>query len=212
MDQTLTVQRPHRIDADADASLDPTSGRRRPSALLVVTVALAILIASGITYRATSAAFTASTSTGTNTFTAGSVALTNSSSASALFTVGGLVPGNTGERCVTVDYTGDVNAGIKLYGSATGSLGTHLNLVVQESTTAATPDCTGFTAGTTIITGVMNTVLGTYNNYATGAGTWAVTGAQSRSYRVTYTLPSGASNAAQGTSVNMTLTWEAQSS
>ena len=97
-------------------------GRRRGRAgvrAATAVVSLALLASGAMVYQASNAAFTATTSTGNNSWTAGTVALTNSSSATALFDAtaeGVFTPGTTTARCVLVTYSGTLAAsGVKLY-------------------------------------------------------------------------------------------------
>src|SRR5215213_2889912 len=71
-----------------------------------------------LVYQASNAAFTASTSTGSNAWNAGNVFVANDSSGAALFNVSAMKPGTAGTaatKCVVVSYTGSLAANLRLY-------------------------------------------------------------------------------------------------
>lgn len=131
-------------------------GGARRAAFAVVP--LALLGSGALVYQASNAAFTASTSTGSNSWTAGSVVLTNGSSGSQLFNVSALKPGVASAattKCVNVTYTGSLAANVKLYigtaptstpGTGGGNLGSLLRVSVEEGTGSTDAACTGFTS------------------------------------------------------------------
>jgi hypothetical protein len=160
--------------------------------------------------RTTQAAFTASTASAGNSWAAGHVSLTDSAAGAAVFTASGLVPGDTGAACVTVTYTGDVDAAVRLYlPSVTGSLGTYLDLVITEGTGATDAACTGFSSTSTLFTGsTLAAFSAGHSAWASGVSAWAPSGGSgaSRSYRFAWTLEDN--NAAQSQSVTAAFTWE----
>ena len=98
---------------------------------------------------------TATTSNGPQSFSTGSVTLTDNDVGVALFAVSSMKPGATGQQCIKVTYGGTLAATIKVYGTgltATNALDTYLNIQIEEGSTSATtfPSCTGFTAAGTV--------------------------------------------------------------
>ncbi|OIH96610.1 MULTISPECIES: hypothetical protein [unclassified Curtobacterium] len=181
----------------------------------------AALVASGaVVSTASYSAFSATTVNPTNNWTAGTVALTDDDSNTALFTATNLKPGSTAANCITVTSTGSLPSTVKLYGtnaSTTNNLAANLNLTVEQGTGGGAGSCTGFTPAATSGTLYTGTVAGfgsTSTNFASGVGTWAPGGGSSeaRVYRFTYTVASGAPNTVQGGTASLGLTWEAQNS
>jgi hypothetical protein len=151
------------------------TGARR-AALAVVP--LALLGSGAMIYQASNAAFTASTSTGSNSWTAGNVVVTNTSSGSALFTVGNLKPGfaatagRAQSKCLVVTYSGSLPSNVRMYVSAFGStvrpgtgpgsianrpagiekLEDYLRVAIEEGTGSAS-DCSDFTSLKHLTTG-----------------------------------------------------------
>ena len=174
---------------------------------------MGVLGSSFVVWSASDAAFSSTTANGANNWTAGSVALTDDDSASAMFTVTGLVPGGTGTKCIAVTYGGGVTSNVKLYASAlsnTLSMNTYLHMKIEEGTGGTFASCTGFVAGSTLFDNTFSNL--TAVSYATGLSSWAPTAAaQSRVYRFTYTLDAATPNSVQGGTSSATFTWEAQS-
>ena len=229
----------------AKNSAEQHSGRHRSSrrrglgarAALAV-VPLAVVGSGALVYQASNAAFTATTQSGTNQFAAGSVTLTNSTSGSALFSVTGIKPGAalaaSQYQCIDVNYTGSLASSIKFYlanfsnptpGQNAHNLGSYLRVTIeQSSTTTSDAACTGFTATGTYVNpggsgGDALSSLAAATNWGNGLGTWAPSGAQHRSYKISYWLPdvaeTGMPNQAtlddlQGASTRTDLVWEAR--
>ncbi len=194
-----------------------TRGRTRKGGrrATVALVPLAILASGAMVYQASNAAFTASTATPSNNWTAGTVALTDNDGNAALFSVSNVKPGvaNGGTRCINVSYTGSLAATVKLYasgytsaaGPAGGVLGNFLRASVEEGSGATDAACTGFTSDGTPkflnAGGSAGQPLGTFSgantafagNYANGATPWAAAAGnvtpQVRSVRIIWWLP-----------------------
>jgi len=161
---------------------------RRFTTLLVVAVSL--LGSGALIWHASYAAFTATTATATNTWTAGSVTLTNDRSVSAAFSVTAarpdasatvLAPGASGpfvasstssggSACVKVTYTGTLTADVRLYVTLTesgvhGGLGQYLLFDVDTGTDTSSGgdlSCATFTD-----TGNANYIVGSASNSTT---------------------------------------------
>ncbi len=176
-----------------------------------LTVAGGIAISSGAMWQASSAAFTAQTGNSANSWNAGTVALTDDDSNTAMFAATNLRPGSTGEKCITVTYSGSLSASVKMYGTAvSGALSPYVDLVVEEGSGGGFGSCGSFVSSGTIYTGTLASLQTTKNSYANGVGTWTPSTTASKIYKITWTLQSGTPNAKQGASTSATLTWEGQ--
>jgi predicted ribosomally synthesized peptide with SipW-like signal peptide len=192
--------------------------RTRGRVLTVLAIVLGIVLSGAVVLTASRAAFSDTTSNSNNSFTTGTVDLIDDDSESAAFTVTNMVPGQTVTRCILVTYQGTiVNTGpVRLYSGGltdSGTLGSHLNLTVEEGTGGNFSSCTGFTASATIESATLTQFNTDHTNYTNGAGTWDPSGTpESRTYRITVQLSLSAPSVQQGQSVtNLVFTWETQS-
>jgi hypothetical protein len=176
-----------------------------------------LLFVSFLVVGTSRSAFSDTTENTSNTVSAGTVAIVDDDTGSAMFTVSGMAPNDVETECITVTYNGDLtpSAAIQLYRSAanTGTgLDQYLDMVIEVGTGGAYGNCTGFTPTSTIFTG--NTLQYFSNNhlaYGSAVSTaWTPTGAgQSRTFRFSLTLQDN--NAAQGLNTTFGFTWEARS-
>lgn len=186
----------------------------------LLAVPLGLLGSGALVWQASYAAFTAQTVNPANSWTTGSVALSDDDGGAAMFSQSAVKPGSSGQKCITVTYNGSITSGVRLFiatGGLTGStpLASALTLVVEEgsgSSFGASPDCTGFTAtGGPLYSGTLNGFATTRTQYSNGVSAWAPTGAaQTRTFRFAWTLPTSADNTVQNLSTTATFTWEAQ--
>lgn len=117
---------------------------------IITLISLTIGLAINLSGMGTWAAFTSSTSNAGNSFTSGTVVLTDDDSNGAMFTLTNMKPTDPAvAKCIAVTYTGNLAANVVLFrNSIVGNLAQYLNLVVTRgtgSTFAAAPSCTGFT-------------------------------------------------------------------
>jgi hypothetical protein len=184
----------------------------RTRRILACAVPAGLVLSGLLVWHSSSAAFTAETSNPGNSFSAGTVTLSDDDTGTAMFTVTGLRPGSTGTNCLAVGYTGSLAAAVRLYvapGDYTGTgLGTYLSLTVDEGTGGAFGSCSGF-SGSSIYSGTLANLASSSTDSATGVGTWAPTGSATRTYRFTYTLADN--NSAAGLNSQVTFTWQASS-
>lgn len=176
---------------------------------------VALIASSVMVYQASNAAFTASTTNGSNTWSSGSVVISDDDAANVMFAVTGMTPGATGTKCINVTYNGSLPAAVRLYASPfnDGGLGQYLDFTVEEGTGAAggaTQDCTGFATPVSRFSGTLGSLGTTHTSYATGITGWNPSGSATKSYRFTYTLQDN--SAAQNKNVSATFVWEAQNS
>jgi predicted ribosomally synthesized peptide with SipW-like signal peptide len=168
---------------------------------------------------ATFSAFSSQADNPGNTVTAGTVALADNDSGTALYSMAAAKPGDAVTKCIKVSYTGTLDASVKFYSpSAIGTLGQYVNLKIEPGTQSGAPaagDCTGYTAdGGNLFNAALNTMPTTYaaglaDNPGTTATKWV--NGDSVAYRVTATLAASAPDAAQGlTTGSHVLRWESQ--
>ena len=179
----------------------------------VVIVLLGLLGSAVLIWSSTQAAFSGTTGNSGNSWTAGSVSLSDDDSGSALFSVTGLKPGSTGSKCIEVTYTGNIASSVKLYTTAlsyTGALGTYLDFTVELGTGGTYADCTGFSAEATLHSTTLAAFASGYTNYGNGVGSWTPSSnGQKKTYKFTYTLQDN--DSAEGASAGIGFTWESQS-
>jgi hypothetical protein len=196
--------------------MTPHPARRRSAWFPAVLIAVGLLLSSVIIWRTSTAAFTSTTSNGTNTFATGTVALSDNDSGTALFTASNLKPGSTGTACIRVTYSGSLASAIKVYGSsasATNSLDTYLTWTVEEGSSGATsfPSCTGFVLQGSLFSNTLATFAASHTGWANGlTATWAPSSTSSRDFRFTYTLSAAAPNSTQNSTAQIAVVWEAQ--
>jgi len=206
--------------------MNATTTRRpgRRATRLAAWIAIpAALVASGFAVsQASYSAFSSTTVNPTSNWSAGTVALTDDDSNTALFQASNLKPGQTGTNCIAVTSTGSLASTVKLYGTAatsTKDLAANINVTVTQGTGGGFGTCTGFTpvaaAQTpTLFSGTLAGLAAQSTNFSNGIGTWAPTGSASetRVYQVSYTVNPSAPNTTQGGTASLGLTWEAQNS
>lgn len=155
----------------------------------------------GIVWSASQAAFTATTQNQGASFAAGTVVLSDDDSGSAMFAAGDLGPGDSTTRCLTVRYDGTLPGTVRLFASpAPGALAPHLQVTVDEGSGGSGTSCAGYSRQVATLAGVpLADVSARFTDYATGTGSWGVTGpGQQRRYRVTVTLDPAAPDTVQG--------------
>jgi hypothetical protein len=187
-----------------------------------VATPVAILGAAAMVWQSSYAAFSGTTRNSGNSWSTGTVSLTDDDAGSARFQVANMTPLSTDTKCIKVTANASVPGTVKGYAlnavlSAQG-LQDHVLLTVKEGTGGTFADCTGFTPVATLITDMPLTTLATHNDFASGMGGWAVTaGTQTRTYQVTWKFDTAALtqselDALQGTQTGIDIQWELQSS
>lgn len=182
----------------------------------------AVLVAAIVGAQSVYAAFSRTTSSAANSFSAGTVALGDNDGGSALLTLTSVTPGASDTGCIKVTYTGTLNATVRLYATVSGGLAPYLNLTVTRGTDSSPSfdSCAGFTADGTDYLGSGAGVVysGTLGGYPTSAAaafldpktaapaTWSTNTAHS--YKFVVTLAND--NAAQGLSATADFQWEAR--
>lgn len=181
----------------------------RRSVLLLVALALLALAAAGL--LVTGAIMVATRANPANATSAGSISL-NGGTATSMFTITGMNPGDTSTKCITLTNNGSLPVNhLSMYGVVGGSgLASYLQYDVDlgnGATGGATFSCTGFTASTT------SALSGTLSGWPTSSSMFTDTAATplavngTRSYRIKMTLPSNVATAAQNTNATFNVSW-----
>jgi hypothetical protein len=166
-------------------------------------------------------AFTSSTTSPNNQFSAGTVAIADNDSGSALYNVANRKPGDTVTSCIKVTYTGTLPSEVRLYTTSTvNTLAQYVDLVITPGTqaTSSFPDCTGFVpdSGGAIYSGTLQNFAATKNSWANGvvdfpgsSTSWAQNNAVV--YRFQVTLQAATPDSQQGQATGShAFTWEAR--
>ena len=186
-----------------------------------VACGLAVVVAGAATWSS----FAQTTANPSNSFSAGTVAISDNDAGTTL-SIPALSPGVSSSGCIKVTYTGSLASAVRMYASTTGALAQYLNLTITRGTqTSPTfPSCTGFSADSAnyigagagvMYSGTLSNLASSYTNFASGLvdapgslQSWS--GGSAHSYMLTVSLPAGTPSAAQGLSSTATFTWEAQ--
>jgi hypothetical protein len=202
----------HRAEDPATAARPGRGGWRHLTTALALVAGL--LGSGAMVWQGTNAVFSSTTASSGNTWTLGSVTLADDDAGSALFAVPQMVPGDQGENCLTVDYTGDVAATVKLYATAPtdpSSVAQYVHLVIEEGSGGGFGDCTGFVAGgAPIYTGTLASFTAGRTDHGSGVGGWSPSSAASTVYRIGWTLDAATPSGKQGSVTTVTFRWESQ--
>jgi predicted ribosomally synthesized peptide with SipW-like signal peptide len=193
-------------------------GRMQRALVTLLVVGLLGLVTGAGSFSA----FTATTSNSGNSFAAGSVAIQDDDSATAMLSLSNAKPGDSDTSCIKVTYTGSLDAGVRLYAATSGSLPQYLNVTITRGTNSAPSfdSCAGFTPDATNYNGDGAGVI--YNGtLASLPSTWAAgivdpkaatprtwTTNEAHSYKFVVTLADD--NNAQTLNGGATFTWEAR--
>lgn len=177
---------------------------------------LGLVTMSLVVVQSSTAAFSGTTAT-PGTWTAAEVSLSDDDgTAQATFSSPAtMVPGDGDQACVTVEYTGDVDAEVRLYGatSASTGLGQYLDLTIDEVTGAcASPDTVVpvYSGTVAVNAGAFVAAHPDWNGGAATSwdGTTPATPGATKVFRIAVTLQDV--NDAQALTTTTTFTWEAQ--
>lgn len=183
---------------------------------------VAILLAGGMVWQGSQAAFTATTRNAGNAWSAGTVLLTDDDAGRAAFTAEGIVPGDSGEKCIVVtsgsNVPGEVRAYTQNLSASAAGLEKHIIFDVEQGTGGSFNDCTGFVPTPDSQPGAPLSTLAELNNsYINGGSAWTTTGTpgEKQVYRGTWRFDTtGLSqqqiDALQGSRVSIDLVWELQ--
>jgi hypothetical protein len=183
---------------------------------------LAILVAGGMVWQGSQAAFTASTRNSGSSWATGNVTLTDDDLGAAAFTVENIVPGQTGQKCIVVTSQSNVPGEVRAYTQnliTSKGLEDRIFFDLEQGTGGSFNDCTGFTPTANNVPELPISTLASVNrDFATGGASWQTAGnpGETQSYRGTWRFDTtGLSqediNALQGARVGIDLVWELQS-
>ena len=183
---------------------------------------LAILTAAALVWHASYAAFSGTTRSSGNSWSTGTVALSDDDAGAARFQAANMVPGATETKCIKVTATASVPGVVKGYAlnavRSPQGLEDHVLISVREGDGGNFSSCTGFVASGTLITDMPLSTLAGYADYAHGMGGWNVNaGTQTRTYEVTWKfdttgLTQSQLDQLQGAQTGIDIQWELQSS
>ena len=159
-------------------------------------------------------AFSDTTTRSSNSFAGGTVTLASNSAATPIYSLTYRAPGDVGERCVRVTYSGSLSSTVRLYrGSFSGGTGLdpYVTFAVSRGTGNQT-DCSDFSSAASVYSGTLAAFPSTYAGglvlqNPSGSGTWSQNDAVT--YRITATLQND--TRAQGLATGThSFTWEAR--
>jgi spore coat-associated protein N len=178
--------------------------KRTLGVLALVLVAVGVAVGSG-------ANFSASSANPSNTFTAGTLTMSNSSDASAILNASNWKPGDTQTGTVDIANTGSLAGAFTLSKSAlsnsdnTNPLSDKINLVVK--------DCGDFSSGTpTCDAGDPTKYSGTLTAMGSNIALGSFAANEKHKYQFAATFDSSAGNVYQGDDSTATFTWDAAQS
>jgi len=202
--------------------------RRR--AIRAVAPVAGLLAAGLLVWQGSYAAFSATTTSPSNSWATGQVTLKNNTNAGAYaatgvaaFSLTNLAPSATaGVKCITVESSGTLAGAVKFYTTGvtpsvvgTNQVSSNISVTVTEQTAGVgasniLSDCSNFTGSTPVASGLLSALPSTY---ATGGGTFAPTGSatQYAAYKISYVFNPGPAVAdVQGKTASATFVWELQ--
>jgi predicted ribosomally synthesized peptide with SipW-like signal peptide len=198
--------------------MEQSKGRTRK----VLATMLVLGLVAGLATIASFAAFSSTTENSNNDFDAGTVWITdNDGGADMLYDLTNQKPDDSKVSCIKVTYQGTLDAAVSFYGSAPGTFGDYVNLVVEEGTSdsATFPNCGVFTPTATLYSGELDEFATDNSDYGSGLATVDQDGddwqnGDTQVYRFTVTLQddnaaNGESSGPLGTDPH-SFTWEAQ--
>jgi hypothetical protein len=196
------------------------SSERAKRAVKAGAVPVAMVVSGLLVWQASYAAFSSTTQNPGDRWSAGSVELSDDDANTAMFAANGLKPGDQDSACIAVTSDGTLPAEVKLYGegyTTMKSLGSYVDLVVEEGTGGGFGDCTGFTpltSGAVVYDGTLEAFGSSHTSHGTGVGSWAPdgSGSETRVYRFGYQLDPATPDSVQGGTAVISFAWEAQSS
>jgi len=138
----------------------------------LLLTALTVTVVGSIVAFGTFSAFSSTTENPGNEFAAGSVAIADNDTGTALYNVSNQKPGDSKTSCIKVTYTGTLASDVKLYlpDAVNSQVAEYTNLDITSGTGAA-QNCSDFvpdTAGANVFSGELGTFAATYDNYANG--------------------------------------------
>ncbi|MGF9660799.1 hypothetical protein AAIH25_02885 [Arthrobacter crystallopoietes] len=183
---------------------------------------VAVLAAGAMVWQASNAAFTATTQNSGNSWSTGSVYLTDDDNGVAAFTADNIVPGQTGERCIVVTSNSNVPGAVRPYTEhlvPSRGLEDRIHIDLVMGTGGSFNDCAGFQETANEIPEMTLAELAAANtDFESGGAAWETAGnpGENRTYKATWRFDTTGMtqeqiNALQGSQVSIDLIWELQS-
>jgi hypothetical protein len=195
--------------------------RRAQKLLVGAATPVALVLAAGMVYQASYAAFSGQTRNSGNDWSTGSVNLTDDDNGSARFQVANMLPGDTDTKCIKVTANATVPSTVKGYSvnpvPSSSGLENRILVTIKDGTGGSFADCAGFTVDRTLMSDVTLAQLATANSYATGIGGWNVApGTSTKTYQFTWRfdttgMTQAQVDALQNSRTGIDMQWEMQS-
>ena len=195
--------------------------QRAQKLLVGAATPVALVVAAGMVYQASYAAFSGQTRNSGNDWSTGSVNLTDDDNGSARFQVANMLPGDTDTKCIKVTANASVASTVKGYSvnpvPSSSGLENRILVTIKDGAGGSFADCAGFTADRTLMSDVTLAQLATANSYATGIGGWSVApGTSTKTYQVTWRFDTSGMtqaqvDALQNSRTGIDMQWEMQS-
>ncbi len=115
----------------------------------ILLTLLVVGLLGGVAVVGTLSAFSSTTTNTDNSFTAGTVTLTDNDSGAVLYSVSNQKPGVNTVKCIKLTYSGSLDADVKLYTPSTvNASAQYINLTIEKGTsdTSTFPNCGTFTS------------------------------------------------------------------
>jgi hypothetical protein len=174
----------------------------------------ALAVTAALVWQDAYAAFTDTTTSLPASVSTGTVALSNNVEGYLALTMPEMWPGDSDTECIIVTSTGSEPSLVKLYSTkptGNATLAGYINFVWSAGTGGgANGDCTGFVASGSPVT---TTMASFPTGFSTGVLAWNTAGgaaAETRTYRLTYSMAANAPASTKGTTAAVTFVWEAQ--
>lgn len=195
---------------------------RRNRAIAALVVPLSVLLAGGLVWQSSYAAFSARTESSGNSWSTGRVTLTDDDRGAAALTVENMVPGDSGEKCLVVTSNSNVPGEVRTYVEdllKDRGLENHILISMEKGSGGSFNSCTGFTPDSAAapITGTLAQLAAADSDWATGANGWTTSGTvgETKTYRAKWSfdttgLTQAQVDALQGARVGLDVVWELQ--
>ncbi|GAC1324023.1 MAG: hypothetical protein NVSMB13_04800 [Mycobacteriales bacterium] len=174
----------------------------------------------------TYSAFYSETSNDNNSFSVGTVYITDNDSGSAMYQMVHAKPGTSQDTCIAVTYNGTLASNVSLYlPSPMGAVGQYVDFSITAGTGTVPfgTSCAGFTAGPSVYTGTLAGYAAAHNSTANalplsnagGGGAWNQNDKVVYRFTVTQQDNNAANNGSNGSAVELTtgshqFVWRAQ--
>lgn len=185
----------------------------RTSKVQVLATLFGLLLASAVVWRTSAAAWTDTTDNSGNSFSTGSISISDNDGGSALFSATGLLPGDSVTGCIEVTYDSSPtpSKAVEFYAAHTdttnGGDGLGDDLDVTVSIGAVGTNCTVIGVPTGVgTTTALESLASSASPISTGWTPDPTLDAM-RPFEITVTLGSDTASDAQGESSTATFTW-----